>query len=708
MFQRRECGGFVQPAGLMQRPERGERSRPTGQQGAELRLNLRRPAPAEHAGGGLAVPLVRMRQEREQFVRAFAREVHVLLQRGLFATQAVDAAGRGIDLTLVMLPVRDVVLVEIRDMQRAVRRIHDEHGTEAFIRTPQHLIQITRAESRAARLPLGRDEQTVNRIYPEHLALPRRRERGAFDHRDAVREALDGRGEFHPRQFAKGIRVARRAELARVHALFHVVAALLIMPAARLGAVVTAEEPALAIELQPEDIATAFGEQFVNARLGMITPDHAAFEIDSFRARRIETGPHHATGGRAALAAVNPAVRSPHQTVRDGMCVLQTEAREMHRGRSIRHVIAIAIGIEEQIRRVHDPDTIATGQDGIGHVQSINEHLVLVERAIAIRVFVNGNHITAAIMIRRRRRNLVVVGAVILVAAEHLHAGGIRILTILRDPEPAARVIAQVRRLRDERFMQQLLDDEIIGGFELRRGFCRRKLRAVDELCRFAEHAVALVILVERSARRLLFERDPLGPRRIVACAPFPVAFEHALVEVIHDERRFAEEATGTGHVVNTDGDFVPLALAQETGRNLVAMIARSSAAELRGEGSASTDARAVNEYLVSIGETADVQRDGFGEQVPLVRREEAVMRLEPRTIPGEAVVVACGGWAVGLPRAGHADGWPAPGHRLGGEFRSDQPGAGDESKNQQVAIHQHLGRSTDASDGRSHSCVAY
>ena len=55
-------------------------------------------------------------------------------------------------------------------------------------------------------------------------------------------------------------------------------------------------------------------------------------------------------------------------------------------------------------------------------------------------------------MVRRRRRDFVVDGPQELVAADHLQAGGVGILQIVHDPQPAAGVPLDRERLADFRF----------------------------------------------------------------------------------------------------------------------------------------------------------------------------------------------------------------------------------------------------------------
>src|SRR5262245_60356257 len=85
---------------------------------------------------------------------------------------------------------------------------------------------------------------------------------------------------------------------------------------------------------------------------GMISPNRLAEESNAADGR----------GTCASLRAVEPAVRSPSQAVCHGMGILQTETFEVDLRRAVGHIIAIPVGIKEQVRRVHDPNSAASRQ----------------------------------------------------------------------------------------------------------------------------------------------------------------------------------------------------------------------------------------------------------------------------------------------------------------------------------------------------------
>ena len=93
-----------------------------------------------------------------------------------------------------------------------------------------------------------------------------------------------------------------------------------------------------------------------------------------------------------------------------------------------------------------------------------------VEDAVAVGVLVDGDLVLAAEVMRRRRRDLVVHGPPDAIVADHLQPGGIGILQVLHDPEPAALVEVDGDRLPDDRLGQHQLELEVVGDLESGRG----------------------------------------------------------------------------------------------------------------------------------------------------------------------------------------------------------------------------------------------
>ena len=89
-------------------------------------------------------------------------------------------------------------------------------------------------------------------------------------------------------------------------------------------------------------------------------------------------------------------------------------------GSTIRHVVAVAVGIKEQIRRLqHVNAAVAEAQSG-REVQAGDEILGLAIAAVFIGVFENRDAIGAVRSLRRRLRHAVVDGAQILIDLDRL------------------------------------------------------------------------------------------------------------------------------------------------------------------------------------------------------------------------------------------------------------------------------------------------
>ena len=388
-------------------------------------------------------------------------QVRIGLQFGVLIAEAIQTAGRRIDLVLIMLTVRDVVFVHVAHEERAIGSVGAVERTEADVFGPHRDALVGRHVGRAFRDAFGVRHGVMQRIEGEEVTLILRGQRRAFDESAEVGETRDLRQRTEDGQLPERIGRARRTELAGIDALLEVDAALDVVPAAGGAAVVAGIHAAVAVELEAEGIARAFAEDVVFPGLRMVAPDHAAFEMDRGGVRGIETRADHAGGRRAAMHAVEPAVRTQDDAVADRVRVLKTEAGEMHHRGAVGNVIAVGIGVEQQVRRIHHPDAAMGAHGGIGHIQPVLEDRMLIVDPVALRRLMDGDDIGAAVMVRRSRRHAVVVRAIILIAADHVHAGGIGILAILRDPKPAAGVETEVRRLGDLRLRKQEIHREI-------------------------------------------------------------------------------------------------------------------------------------------------------------------------------------------------------------------------------------------------------
>src|SRR6185503_6453144 len=93
------------------------------------------------------------------------------------------------------------------------------------------------------------------------------------------------------------------------------------------SAVGAGQEVAVAVVIEAPHVSAAFGKQFEAAAPGMISPD-GLLELESTDLRR----------NRAALTAIQPAVRSPDERVGKRLCILDPKAAQQHLGRRIRNI----------------------------------------------------------------------------------------------------------------------------------------------------------------------------------------------------------------------------------------------------------------------------------------------------------------------------------------------------------------------------------
>ena len=168
------------------------------------------------------------------------------------------------------------------------------------------------------------------------------------------------------------------------------------------------------------------------------------------------------------------------------MSVLEPEAGEVNHRRPIRDVVTIGVREEQQVGRIHHPDPAPPRQDGVGHIEPVDEHPVPVGQPIAVGVFVHGDPVASGNMARRRLGHPVVLRPIILVTAEHPGAGRIRVLAILGHPEAPPGVEAEVRGLGHLGLIQQEVHPKIRRRLHTGHGFGRRHSGSVNKLLRLA------------------------------------------------------------------------------------------------------------------------------------------------------------------------------------------------------------------------------
>ena len=133
------------------------------------------------------------------------------------------------------------------------------------------------------------------------------------------------------------------------------------------------------------------------------------------------------------------------------MRIFHAEAGHANLGVAVGHVVAVAVGIEEQIRRLGHEHAAVADRDARGHVQAGDKILELVGAAVAVGVLADRDPVGPFRPVRRRLGDAVEDRPQKLIDADLFQAGGIRILQILHDPQPAALVVVDRDGLTDVR-----------------------------------------------------------------------------------------------------------------------------------------------------------------------------------------------------------------------------------------------------------------
>ena len=142
------------------------------------------------------------------------------------------------------------------------------------------------------------------------------------------------------------------------------------------------------------------------------------------------------------------------------MRVLEPEPGEQDLGVAVGPVVVVAIGVEEQVRRLADEDAPMADGQRRGQVQALGEDLDRIGAAVAVGILQDLDPVGAPGPARRRLGHLVVLGPEILVDRHRLEPGRVGILQVLDDPEPPPLVEAGRHRLPHHRLGREDLDVE--------------------------------------------------------------------------------------------------------------------------------------------------------------------------------------------------------------------------------------------------------
>ena len=125
-------------------------------------------------------------------------------------------------------------------------------------------------------------------------------------------------------------------------------------------------------------------------------------------------------------------------------------------------IVPIGVGIEEEVRRLENPQPGGIEREARDEAQAIDENAVFFHDPVAIDVLVERNPVETAVVVRRRGRHLVVDAPQEGVAADHRQPRRLRVLDELGHPDPATGIPFHRQRLPDVRFGEDQIDAEIL------------------------------------------------------------------------------------------------------------------------------------------------------------------------------------------------------------------------------------------------------
>ena len=262
------------------------------------------------------------------------------------------------------------------------------------------------------------------------------------------------------------------------------------------AAAVCHEEVADAVEVEAPLVAATVGEDFEFVPQRMVAPDGGA----DARALGVgRAGLADERVGEDAVAAVEPAVGPPRETVERLVRVLKAPAVEEDLRRTVGDVVVIFVGNEEQVRRRTGPHATEADLNAADEIQVFREDFFRGKRAVALRVLENQDAVFALAL-----------------------GLAVRITKRLRDPDASALVEAKRDRLREvglggDEFGLEA-GDELHAGNEFLRGGVLHRGGFGGVVAQVPEHGA------RREARKIIDTRDALE-RRVAVLAGDADAF---------------------------------------------------------------------------------------------------------------------------------------------------------------------------------------
>ena len=162
---------------------------------------------------------------------------------------------------------------------------------------------------------------------------------------------------------------------------------------------------------------------------------------------------------RAALAAVEPAVRAPGERVGHRVGVLHAEAAQQHLRVAVRDIVAVAVRVEEQV------GSCSTNTPPWPNAKPLARFSPVTKSEPSARLggpvgIEDGEPVGPFRPVRRRLGDAVVDRARIAIDLDSLQTRRVRVLQILHDPEPAAVVEVDRDRLAHCWFTRRNLNSE--------------------------------------------------------------------------------------------------------------------------------------------------------------------------------------------------------------------------------------------------------
>ena len=396
--------------------------------------------------------------------------IAIRTQRGV--RRAVNGAARVV--------VDDGLIVEIHDVERAIRPDARVDGTEPFVASADELrfARLVRLEGDAVRLDDLMMDDVDGRLRGEVAVIPllrpgaaavnraarRRREEAhqidlhvglliVGNQRKGLLSANDrlvarGAGDLAPREFALGHDDVVQQITAR-----------------RLRV----EQLVVRRDLHAPGVAALRGHLLDHRAVRLEANDPRADAAEVLRLVAIE----HMRARAVAVRRINPSVVTPADVVDDRVRVADAEAGVKLLD-LVRLAVAVRVAQTQDVRRLGNDHAVLVEHEAGDEFEAFVENFLLVHAPVAIRVGENGDAINGRTL--RVRRTDAEAG---ILPRRTLHLGfgltaAVRIFRRLGDPQAAIRSPLDVHHLVDERLGGHEGDVEIGVNIELGCGFLRR------------------------------------------------------------------------------------------------------------------------------------------------------------------------------------------------------------------------------------------